>query len=79
MHTELERSNCGAMIIQHLKALNSKKILLASASPRRLEILQNLGLQPEVRIRRPDPLHPDTLEPKVAATGAPLPWPSFVS
>lgn len=42
-----------AMILPHLSALNARRIVLASASPRRREILQNLGLKFEtVRGRR---------------------------
>ena len=36
------------MILEHLSALNQHRLLLASASPRRKEILQNLGLKVEV-------------------------------
>jgi predicted house-cleaning NTP pyrophosphatase (Maf/HAM1 superfamily) len=39
------------MIIRHLDALSKKKIILASASPRRLEILtKTLGLKVEVPV-----------------------------
>jgi hypothetical protein len=36
------------MILKHLDALNKKNIILASASPRRLEILRNVGLNVKV-------------------------------
>ena len=36
------------MIIQHLPLLTSKNIVLASASPRRLQLLQLIGLSPRV-------------------------------
>ncbi len=36
------------MILEHLPHLASKKILLASASPRRLQLLQLVGLNPKV-------------------------------
>jgi septum formation protein len=36
------------VLIQHIKYLNSKKIVLASASPRRQELLRNIGLKFEV-------------------------------
>lgn len=37
------------MILQHINALNAKRIVLASGSPRRKELLKNLGLKFEVR------------------------------
>eukprot|EP00882_Tetradesmus_deserticola_P027460 GHRQ01030406.1.p1 GENE.GHRQ01030406.1~~GHRQ01030406.1.p1 ORF type:complete len:111 (+),score=28.75 GHRQ01030406.1:145-477(+) len=36
------------MILQHITALNAKRIVLASGSPRRKELLRNLGLKFEV-------------------------------
>ena len=36
------------MIIQHLPYLASKNIVLASASPRRLQLLQLVGMSPKV-------------------------------
>jgi predicted house-cleaning NTP pyrophosphatase (Maf/HAM1 superfamily) len=36
------------MILRLIPMLNNKKIILASASPRRLEILRSVGLQVEV-------------------------------
>eukprot|EP00892_Ulva_mutabilis_P002506 jgi/Ulvmu1/12256/UM086_0049.1 len=36
------------MILQHVKALNAIKVVLASASPRRKEILGNIGVNVEV-------------------------------
>ena len=38
----------GAMIIQYLPHLASKNIVLASASPRRLQLLQLIGMSPKV-------------------------------
>ena len=46
---------CRAMLLEHLPRLAHKRIILASASPRRSELLaKQLGLQFEVR-RRPSP------------------------
>lgn len=36
------------MLLEHLQALNAKRIVLGSASPRRRELLQQLGLSFEV-------------------------------
>lgn len=44
------QSICYHMILQHVKSLNAIKIVLASASPRRKEILGNIGLTVEVRV-----------------------------
>ncbi|KAG2495953.1 hypothetical protein HYH03_005883 [Edaphochlamys debaryana] len=38
------------MILQHVPALNAKRIILASASPRRRELLGNIGLKFEVMV-----------------------------
>ena len=38
------------MILEHLPALNQHRLLLASASPRRKEILHNLGLRVEASV-----------------------------
>ncbi|KAG2445016.1 hypothetical protein HYH02_008884 [Chlamydomonas schloesseri] len=38
------------MILQHTQALNSKRIILASGSPRRRELLGNIGLKFEVLV-----------------------------
>ena len=37
------------MIIRHLEALSKRKVILASASPRRKELLQVLGLKAQVQ------------------------------
>lgn len=39
------------MILKHAKALNGIKVVLASASPRRKEILGNIGLTVQVCCR----------------------------
>jgi hypothetical protein len=36
------------MLLEHLPALEGKRIVLASASPRRRELLQQMGLKFEV-------------------------------
>ena len=33
------------MILEHLSALNQKRIILASASPRRAELLKQIGFK----------------------------------
>ena len=38
------------MLIQHLPVLNQHRIVLASASPRRLELLRQIGLNVEVQV-----------------------------
>jgi hypothetical protein len=40
------------MILQHITGLNTKRIVLASGSPRRKELLGNLGLKFEVTQRQ---------------------------
>lgn len=40
-------------MLEHLPALEGKRIVLASASPRRHELLQQMGLQFEVRLGQP--------------------------
>jgi hypothetical protein len=40
-----------SMILPYLNSLSHKRIILASASPRRKELLSNLGLKFEVRSR----------------------------
>ena len=37
------------MLIQHLPLLNQHRIVLASASPRRLELLRQIGVNVEVK------------------------------
>ena len=37
-----------AMLLEHLPALAGKRVVLASASPRRKELLQQMGLKFEV-------------------------------
>ena len=39
------------MLLEHLPKLADKRIILASASPRRKELLTQLGLKFEVRLR----------------------------
>lgn len=38
-----------AMLLEHVPALNTRRLVLASASPRRKELLEQLGLKFEVR------------------------------
>lgn len=40
------------MLLEHLPALEGKRIVLASASPRRRELLTQMGLKFEVRGRK---------------------------
>lgn len=40
------------MLLHHAPALNAKRIVLASGSPRRRELLTNIGLKFEVRTRK---------------------------
>ena len=44
----LDSPHCCVMILEHLPHLASKSILLASASPRRLQLLQLVGINPKV-------------------------------
>ena len=37
------------MLLEHVPALNARRLVLASASPRRKELLEQLGLKFEVR------------------------------